>query len=74
MNLMASVTNEQRYDEFLAEVEVTSDTAEQWGPDYFRRKVVGQVRKYGPIWNAFIGAWVNDFFRPEKQPNTNATS
>jgi hypothetical protein len=57
MRLSASLMNENRYDEFLAEVEVANDTPEKWDDDGIRRLVAGRVTATGPIWNDFIGFW-----------------
>jgi hypothetical protein len=57
MRLLASLQNENRWHELLAEIEATEDTHEQWGDLHVRRCITGTIRQLGPIWNAFIPFW-----------------
>jgi uncharacterized protein with von Willebrand factor type A (vWA) domain len=56
MILRASLMGDSRFDEFLAEVEVESDTPEKFG-EGIRRTIVGTVKRRGPIWDAYMTTW-----------------
>ncbi len=57
MRLGGSLMNENRYHEHLADVNVASDTHEEWGEDCIRRLVEGTITRRGTIWNDYIGFW-----------------
>ena len=57
MRLLASLQNENRWHELLAEIEATEDTHEQWDDLHVRRRITGTIRQRGPIWDAFIPSW-----------------
>ena len=57
MRLIASLIVQNRGDELLADVDVQSDTAEEWGFD-IKRKVVATIRQTGSIWDEFMRVWV----------------
>jgi hypothetical protein len=57
MRLLASLQQENRWHELLADIEATEDTAEMWDALHVRRRITGTVRRPGPIWDAFILFW-----------------
>src|SRR5262245_27384045 len=57
MLLFASLMNDNRWHELLAEVQVTSDSHEPWDDDCIRRSIEGMVVRRGLIWEPFIKLW-----------------
>jgi hypothetical protein len=58
MRLLASLQQENRWHELLADIEATEDTAQTWDDLHVRRRITGTVRRRGPIWDAFIPFWL----------------
>ena len=61
MRLVASLPDDDRYDELLAVVKVESDMAEDWAApgteNLIRRTVVGTVTRLGSIWLDLFKFW-----------------
>jgi hypothetical protein len=55
--ILKSCFMDDRPDQTLAVVDVESDEAIPWGEDHVKRKIVGTVRRRGPVWDEFFDFW-----------------
>jgi hypothetical protein len=54
MRLLASMQNDNRWHELLADIKAMNDTGEKWGEHHVRRRITGNVLQRGPIWDAYL--------------------
>jgi hypothetical protein len=59
MRLLASLMNDNRWHELLAEIDPITDSAKQGDDLHVHRFIVGIICRLGPIWHDFITFWQN---------------